>query len=84
MVENDGVDLDALLKKDLLWAKAENADDGPEDALLAAMSLITAVVREVAMGKKGYVELFRNFATEIQSARRESEIAARNLTDLVP
>lgn len=52
-----------------------------EEALVKTRILRTAVGREVPVRKMGYTELICSFATKIQSARHQSEVATRKLED---
>lgn len=70
----------AYSEKDLLWP--EDGDDGDvnEEALVATRTLITAAGLEVPVSTKGYVELLRILASEVQTARRESQAASCELS----
>lgn len=81
--DGEELNLDALLETNLLWAEDEDVGDVAEKVLMTMGTLITAVGLEVSMSKKVYVELLRSLGTVVQSARRESGVAARKRADQV-
>lgn len=83
-VDEEGLDLDALLKKHLLCTEAGDSDDVTEESRVAARSPITAAGHKVPMFRKGYVNLLSRFGTEVKTARHESEAASLELEDQKP
>lgn len=77
--DDEKLDLDELLEKDMLWAEADQVGDVSETVLFAMRTLVTAADFEVPVSKKRYVELLRSFVIETQAARRESKAASREL-----
>lgn len=71
--DEEGVYLDELLEKDLLWAEGGDRGDVGEDALVATWNIITDEGQEIPVSKKGYVDLRRSLAAELQATRRESK-----------
>lgn len=59
------MNVNALLKKDLLWGEAEDVGDVTEVALLETMNVITAASHKVPVSKSGYVEFLGSSATEV-------------------
>lgn len=79
--DEDRVDLDVSMEKDVLWADASDVGDVSKEVLVATRILITAIGHKVVLPKIDYLEVFCSFTTEVQSLRRESEGAARTMAD---
>lgn len=75
--DEEELDLDKLSRKDLLWAEVVNAGDLTEEWFVVTRTLIIAVGHKGPVPKKIQMELRRSFATEVQSARHEPEVFAR-------
>lgn len=67
------------METDLEFAKVGDVGDVSKDAIVAMRPLLTAVGHEMAVPKKGFVELLGNFATEVHSVHRESQAASHLL-----
>lgn len=67
------------LERDLLSAAAVDDGDVTKEVLVATGILLTAAGHEVPVSKKGFIDLLRSFATEVQAGRRKSQAASRPL-----
>lgn len=77
--DKEGLDLDALLEKHLLWAEAGDGGDVTEEVRVAMRTPTTAAGHEVLVSKKGYVDFLHSFATEMQAERLESQASSCEL-----
>lgn len=78
MPENaDRVDLDGLLKENLLWVQAGDAGDLTGEALNATRSSVSAVGHEVPTLKTGYLDFVRALANRVQKSERKSDGTTR-------
>lgn len=73
-----------LVEKIQLWAKARNNGDLSQEALVATRTLINSADQDMPVLKKGYVNLLCCFATEVQTARCESQAQSREEKDQTP
>lgn len=69
-----GVDLDALLDQDPLWAQSRDAVELSEEGLNATRALVKEVGFAVPVFKKGYVDLVYQFARVVKDACRTSGV----------
>lgn len=74
--DEEGLDRDELLEKDLLSAEAGDGGDLYEEALRKMRTVITTAGHDVAVSKKGYTELLRSFSTVMQAVRSASQAAS--------
>lgn len=73
----EGLDLDALLKMDLLVAEHRDGSVVTEEAPVSIRTLIATGGHNVLVSKKRYMPLLRCFAAEVQTGCCESDAASR-------
>lgn len=66
METDEAIGLDALLDGNLLWVQAEDVRNMMEEALNATQPRMTAMGHDVSVSKKGYLELLRELAENVQ------------------